>query len=1080
MRSPDELSEAPSSPGDDSICELSLDERDPRDDDSAGASLAEVNDGGASRAEPEVLDTRRFEVTRLIGAGGMGRVELVHDRRLLRDVAWKRGDARLLREARVLAQLEHPGIVPVHDMGFGRDGEAFFAMRVVRGRSLAEVLRDADNEQRSALVRSLQRAAEAVAYAHHRGVVHRDLKPANIMIGDFGEAQVVDWGLATVLGDAADPIPESARRALAGFEAGRVGTPGYMSPEQERGLAVDRRSDVFGLGKILERIFTPGPSQPRSSPSRAQPASPSDASSRGGRRADKRLQSARLNPELFAIIARATAPDPASRYPDARAFAADLARFLDGGRVAAYSYRPGELFRRFVSAYRVPLTVAVIGLVLALVLIAVYVVDVGNERAIAQSAEAATRKALVRSDRMLARALVGEARRLAQAGARPEAEVLAAHALALAEDPDARGIVSALGASSLRLVTRLDSPCLDAEVDPLNHRLLCVAADGVTLYGLEERDGGLRLLPRWTRHLPVQIARLTTGGVALASAREAVALDLEGREVLRQRSPINFTRKTSVNGDRVLFESAGVSAMVDMSTYELKALRGCPGSYHSAVVLAARGHALDASICKSGALRLWEDLGDQLTPSEANATLVDQTVERDEAGILSPIPTPFAAPEREAVRMVAYGRRFVVGTIKGEVAVLDPSGRVQASHTLVDGMVRVLAVSPDERYVAVAGEGDPIQIATLPDLAQVTALPRRARNATWDPSRPGELVTTGAFIERWRLDEPEPARPLSGAHNLALRDGVVSLEVDSAHDDRLAIAFGSYGGLVSRGRLVEVETGLVAAKGATLEGDLLTVAGVLGGVSYAVSELGAGATEALALTPFGTFPRVAVRRLVTLADGVALVGGFSWIGRFPASRRQQTVDEREAIDLAASPGRRFAVYVRQADHMLVRLRAGEPIGEEIGVDLDTEAVAISADGERIFSAHPDEVVVWTSLGQLEAVHRATDRNLTKVAVSGDGRYVAAGSREGTVLLWRVGEVEPVARFSDHNERVPALVFANDSRWLASGSWDRSLRFRDLARVETSPDALVRAVEQRYGMDLSEALGGARVGVTPSE
>jgi serine/threonine protein kinase len=230
-------------------------------------SIAESEGMAIHPAQPEALDAHRFQVARIIGTGGMGRVELVHDRRLLRDIAWKRGDARLLREARILAQLEHPGIVPVHDMGFGKDGEAFFAMRVVRGRSLAEILRGADCERRAALARSLQRAAEAVAYAHHRGVVHRDLKPANIMIGDFGEAQVVDWGLATVLAEADDPIPEGVRRALAGFETGRAGTPGFMSPEQEQGLAADRRSDVFGLGKILERIFTPGGLGATSAPS---------------------------------------------------------------------------------------------------------------------------------------------------------------------------------------------------------------------------------------------------------------------------------------------------------------------------------------------------------------------------------------------------------------------------------------------------------------------------------------------------------------------------------------------------------------------------------------------------------------------------------------------------------------------------------------------------------------------------------------------------------------------------------------------------------------------------------------------
>ena len=1032
MSPPDERSEGARS-------EAELDSRG-CDDFESRCDAGSIAESVGPAAEPEALDAQRFHVARTIGAGGMGRVELVYDKRLLRDVAWKRGDARLLREARILAQLEHPGIVPVHDMGFGADGEAYFAMRVVRGRSLAEVLRAADPDQRSALARSLQRAAEAVAYAHHRGVVHRDLKPANIMIGDFGEAQVVDWGLATVLPEAAHAIPEGVRQALAGFEAGRAGTPGFMSPEQEQGLAADRRSDVFGLGKILERIFAPART--------GSPGVPGHA----------------LAPELLAIIERATAPRPDDRYPDARAFASDLAQFLDGGRVAAYAYRPGELFRRFVSAYRVPVTIALVGLVLALGLTAFYVIDVGHERAVAESAEAATRAALVRSDRMLGRALVGEARRLAQDGARPEAEVLAAHALRLAEDPDARGILSALGETSVALVDRVRAPCTTSEVDPDKHLLLCVAADSVSLYHL-----GTEASLLWTRHLPVQLARLGASGVGVASNRQVVAFDLAGNEVFRTRSPINFTRKTSMRGDLVLFESGRSSALLDLGRRELKSLRACLGALHSAVVLASSGGPFEATLCKDGALYLWSDAAVARSLREPDTTRSDLTSPDDEDAAFVPVTTAFSAPEREAVRMASFGDRLVIGTIKGEVAVIERDGTIVTSSALVDGMVRVLAVSPDERFVAVAGEGDPIQIATLPDLARLTSLPRRARLVTWDPTRPGELVTTGTHVERWRLDTADPDRPLSGAHAIGLRDGVTSIDADSTRPDRLGIAFGPYGGTVDHDGLRAVEPGLVTAKSASLLGEQLTVVGINGGTRYALP----------ALSRLGIFPWMAVRRMVTLDDGTDLVVGYSWIGRV-IGQRQETLDMREGFDLSAAPGRRFAVYVRQVDRMLVRVRSGEPVTEDIVVDPFAEAVAISTDGEHLYAAHTDEVAVWSALGVLEGLHHADGMDLVEVAVSGDGRFVAAGAREGPVVLWRVGEAEPCARYFDHQERVPALAFTTNSRALVSGSWDRSLRIRDLTTIDVPAQDLVARLERRYGMDLDEALGRPLLGAGSAE
>jgi len=357
---------------------------------------------------PDLPDSERYELVDLIGVGGMGRVFRAFDRRLGRTVALKEvspelaGTAvaeRLAVEALLTADLEHPGIVSVHDAGRTDDGRLYYTMRLVRGRSLAQELEAASTpEQHAALVRHLLDACHAVGYAHSRGILHRDLKPSNIMVGEFGETQVVDWGLA--------------RRMDGGVVEGRsAGTSGYMSPEAADGGKTDARSDVWSLGSTLRDVMGPNPA-----------------------------------PDLAAIAARALTEDPADRYVDAHALAIDLQRFLDGRRVSAYEYSPAELLRRLIRAWRAPLAVAgVAGLVVVFVVGSAWLrTTQARDRAVV--AEGETRTALVRSDRHLASSLEAQAAAALQEGRYPAAEVLAARALLIEESATARGVLLAGGA----------------------------------------------------------------------------------------------------------------------------------------------------------------------------------------------------------------------------------------------------------------------------------------------------------------------------------------------------------------------------------------------------------------------------------------------------------------------------------------------------------------------------------------------------------------------------------------------------------------------------------------------------------
>ncbi|MGH9146988.1 MAG: serine/threonine-protein kinase, partial [Vicinamibacterales bacterium] len=209
----------------------------------------------------------RYSVTGEIGHGGMGTVYAAVDETLGREVAVKVSNAvegptsedRLSTESRVLARLEHPGIVPVHDAGYLLDGRRYYVMKRVHGRTLTEHLRD--ESDLSERLRIFERVCEATAFAHARRILHRDLKPDNVMIGAFGEVMVMDWGVAKALDHDDHNVAERNTfrlavpdTALGGTDQGTIlGTHGYMAPEQARGDTgnLDERADVYSLGAIL-------------------------------------------------------------------------------------------------------------------------------------------------------------------------------------------------------------------------------------------------------------------------------------------------------------------------------------------------------------------------------------------------------------------------------------------------------------------------------------------------------------------------------------------------------------------------------------------------------------------------------------------------------------------------------------------------------------------------------------------------------------------------------------------------------------------------------------------------------------
>jgi WD40 repeat protein len=316
-----------------------------------------------------IVDPVVFTSDRELARGGMGRITRARDRRLGRDVAIKEVlgpelRARFEREVAITAQLQHPAIVPVYEAGTWPGGSAFYTMRLVSGGTLAEAIaRTRSLEQRLALLPHVNALTDALAYAHARRIVHRDLKPSNVLVGEFGETVVIDWGLAKELDHEVGGTGGAAlaRRAPGLTVAGSVmGTPGFMAPEQAAGENVDARADVYALGAILYNVLAGHPPYldregitPDAMIALARDRPPTPLA---------RL-APRVPEDLRAIVERAMAREPSGRYPTAKELADELHRFEAGQLLRSRDYRVRDLLARWIRRHRAAVTVGALALV---------------------------------------------------------------------------------------------------------------------------------------------------------------------------------------------------------------------------------------------------------------------------------------------------------------------------------------------------------------------------------------------------------------------------------------------------------------------------------------------------------------------------------------------------------------------------------------------------------------------------------------------------------------------------------------------------------------------------------------------
>jgi len=334
----------------------------------------------------ELFADQRYAVGSVVARGGMGAILDAHQTAIDRTVAMKvmleTGDKadvlRFIDEAKITGQLDHPNIVPIYELGVDPQGQPFYTMKFVRGITLKKVLElQAEGVEATlkkyplcALLTVFQKACDAIAFAHSKGVIHRDLKPENIMLGDFGSVLVMDWGLAKVIGGAETlrTVKRHSGNVGSTMQGSVMGTPQYMAPEQARGEVetMDQRADIYALGAILYHMLALRPSVSGDDPwaivakvarGQIEPLGSSSSSvsrsAGSGKEKEKQRDGSRAIPDsLAAVVRKAMAFDPAQRYARVEEIQGDIEAYQNGFATSAEKAGAWKQFTLFVRRHK--------------------------------------------------------------------------------------------------------------------------------------------------------------------------------------------------------------------------------------------------------------------------------------------------------------------------------------------------------------------------------------------------------------------------------------------------------------------------------------------------------------------------------------------------------------------------------------------------------------------------------------------------------------------------------------------------------------------------------------------------------
>ncbi|MDR3636502.1 MAG: protein kinase [Isosphaeraceae bacterium] len=938
--------------------------------------------GEAAELGPPTAQEERYTEERFLAEGGLGRVFVARDAELPRDVALKRLQDRLLRsresrlrfvlEAEITARLEHPGVVPVYGLGVDRQGQPFYAMRLIRGETMARAIErfhEADAPGRDpgargvalqGLLRAFLTACQTIAYAHSRGIIHRDIKPANVMLGEYGETLVVDWGLAKPIGARSDEPAGDIRRARAIEEttAGAVkGSPVYMSPEQAAGRwdEVGPASDVYALGATLYTLLS------GTRPFDGKTVSEVLARVRAGEFPPPRRVKAGVPRALEAVCLKAMSLRAADRYATALDLASDVERWLSGEPVRAWREPWPDRLRRWARRHRVLVASVVAALVVGAAILAV---TNGRLRSLAHRLDQSN-QTLDKTNKRLATALDA-----AESNLYARDLDLADRAWWDAEPALAARYLDECPAPrrgwEWRYLVRRNEPGVfhSALVEP--PLLLGFTGDGIRIvvvepHGVSAREAATgrasalpSLPPSTIRH-----AALSPDGTRLAVVQEGrpdalTVLDLQGR----------------IAPDPV---TAGVPGAVE-------ALAFAPDGKRLVLVVAQRGEPDPGAKEKLSFRTEFEGRLVVRDPASGRGTVSDPFAS---SGVPGP---PIVAPDGVVLCPVFFGEAGFLYAMRPDATQVERTWPRAGDE---DNMGHGLVVAADGLRVATWGDDRAVTIREVTS-GQVVATFRGHSEAVRCAafSSDGARLATGAddrTVRVWDVARGEPRAVLRG-HTA----GVTGL------------AFSSDGS-----RLVSVAADGLIAWDATSGSE----AQVVREPEHAhLADLAIGQGERVA---------VAAGHRVSWRDGATgrAVGGAD--------------EEIEADVVAASPLAPSTAAGLSDGRIALFDADSRRVGDLRGHRRRIVALAFSRDGRRLASAGDHEAVrVWDVAGRQELAALPTgsqesEVSVSAVALSPDGTMVAYGSDGPDVIVHAVGSRDVVRRLGRAGASVRRLEFSPD-------------------------------------------------------
>jgi len=972
-----------------------------------------------------VTDETPGRYTRLsvYGKGGMGQVLLVHDEFMNRDVAMKellpshqlfREEpgfspmaqtaelaARFLREARITGLLEHPGVVPVYELGRKPDGSLYYTMKLVRGRTFLQALREGKTvEDRLALLPHFMELCQAIAFAHSRGVIHRDLKPANVMVGEFGETVVLDWGIAKVLGQAdvhQEELAEAVtalksdvdKEALETEQGEALGTPHYMPPEQAEGRVdqIDKRSDVYSLGAVLYEMLTA-------------------KTPYTGRTTKEILDQVVKQPvrpllevepdipaELATICEKCLQKDPGQRYQSARELAEEIRRFQSGALVRAYKYTPGQLLAFYYQRHRAVVHTAAAGAA-ALLLLAVY--------SYVNITRAYHREQEQRAIAEVARDAEQEQREAAEQARDAEQEAR--------EEAEWEQYVAQIRLAQHHLNSGQYRRAEDLLWETPEH--------------LREWEWGYLLnechqdLATWTHHeSPIYDLHFSPDGnqmLSVAQGADAALWDLETGQVAQNFSipdPGAAFAAAPSGGDllAIALRDGTVRLMSAASGEELAKLV-CPGRAVAAAAFSPGGGQL-ATLCEGGDLLIWDT---------ATHSLVDQwrLPERDfwrvefspEGGAL------LAVSRAEAAFVILPGEAGPPRRLAGSLAQISPGGdRVYtASGTFIEvwdartgerlartdagATVKSLALSFAGDMLASGSDSGPAQLWLSSDLSLLHELLPDAPSTVYGFNA-GDALLLGKSGDQFHVWDTH-----SGARIHAFR----------GHEDNLSIRPALHPG----GTMAATGGADGSVKLWSLEGPLTSRT---------------TAYQTLPVTDFA-LPAEGEVLVTYSADGWmytldaltgAPLGAFgTWAGWKPVPPAALSADGRTAV--TALDGFLPMLLDLEAASLQTTLPNGAGSLRTLALRPDASEAALAT--------HEGALLLWdTASGDAQDLPVGED--VHSLAYRPDGTMLAVGTKSGRVLLWDRQAPGAAPRVLEQDGLVSALAWSADGVYLAAGSWE---------------------------------------------